>query len=205
MSNKPVNKVITETGAVSDDVVKHSNPTSPQAGNLASSVELAAALESSQAVIADKDARIAALEAQLSEKNKSSASSDDAIVKIANMLASLVPQAQPAQGPTESESINKSTDYNNQKVTIDGRSLMEAQAAVNEFKNEPKVPVSIPKSLANTFGPFLAVSVNGVRVAVNCDGKTYLINETHAEHIRERIAKVDILNAKPGEDVTIRA
>ena len=55
--------------------------------------------------------------------------------------------------------------------------------------------LSIPKSIANAVGSSLAVTVNGVRVCVPCDGKTYMINETHYEHIRERLAKIDILAA----------
>lgn len=205
MSNKPVKQVTTDTGAVDDAVVKRSNPTGSGNSNLASSLELAAALESSQQAIKDKDAEIAALRAQLSATDKATAS-DDAIAKLAATIAALVPKPQASsQGPTEQDTLNKATDFNNQKVTIDGRSLMEAQVAVNEFRNEKKVPIAISKSLQSQFGPNLSVSVNGVRVSVPCDGRTYYINKTHAIHIKERIAKVDNLNAKPGEDITIKA
>ena len=201
--SKPVNKNSADTGAV-EEVVERSNANGSGTGNLASSLELAAALESSQAANSEKDAEIARLRAQLSDKDKASAS-DDAISKLAATLAALIPKPAVQAGPTESETINKTTDFNSQKVAIDGRSLMEAQMAVNAFRNESKVPVSVAKSLQGSFGPFLAVSVNGVRVSIPCDGRTYYINKTHAEHIKERIAKVDNLNAKPGEEITIKA
>lgn len=200
---KTTKPATTETGAVdSSDVVRHSNPTVPGASDLASPTELAMALEQSQSANAAKDAEIARLRAQLSDKDRTSAS-DDAIANLAKLITDLA--ARPASGPTESDTLNKSTDFNNQRVSIDNRSLVEAQATVMEFRREPKVPISIPKSLANTLGPYVAVSVNGIRIAVNCDGKTYFINKTHAEHIRERIAKVDIYNATPGETVSIKA
>ena len=198
-NNKPVNKAATETGAV--EAVKHSQAQAHETDSNASPVELAVALGESQELVQKQAQEIAALRAQLSDGNKSD---DNAIAQLAKAIAEL--SAKPTQqGPTEADEVNRSIDFNNQRTTIDGRSLLEAQAAVNSFRREPKVPISIPKSLQNTFGPYLAISVNGVRIAVNCDGRTYMINKTHAEHIRERIAKVDIYNAKPGEEITINA
>lgn len=199
MSNKPVNKATTETGAV--EAVKHSPNQALGTSEPASPVELAVALGESEALVKKQAEEIAALRAQLSDGNKSSNSD---IAALAKAIAELT--AKPAQqGPTEADEVNRSIDFNNQRTTIDGRSLLEAQAAVNSFRREPKVPISIPKVLQSTFGPYLAISVNGVRIAVNCDGRTYMINKTHAEHIKERIAKVDIYNAKPGEEITINA
>ncbi len=200
MSNKPVNKATTETGAV-EAVVKHSQTQAHETSEPASPVELAVALGESQELVEKQRQEIAALRAQLSDGNKSDVNAIEALAKAIAELTAKPTQ----QGPTESDEVNRSIDFNNQRTTIDGRSLLEAQAAVNSFRREPKVPISIPKALQNTFGPYLAVSVNGVRIAVNCDGKTYMINKTHAEHIRERIAKVDIYNAKPGEEITINA
>ena len=201
--SKPVNQATTEAGAVDGNVVKHSKESGSGTNEqFASSVELAAALEQSQDLINRQNREIAELRKQLSDGNKSQAN-DNAIAQLANLLKDLA--AKPQQGPTEADTVNKTTDFNTQRATIDGRSLIEAQAAVASFRREPKVPISIPKSLANTFGPYISMSVNGVRIAVNCDGKTYMINKTHAEHIKERIAKVDAYNAKPGDEVTITA
>jgi hypothetical protein len=82
---------------------------------------------------------------------------------------------------------------------------MEAQQSLQEFRNEIKKPISIPKSMANFLGPNLNVTVNGIRVSIPCDGKTYYINETHYEHARERMAKVDLQEAAPDQLETINA
>ena len=72
---------------------------------------------------------------------------------------------------------------------------MEAQQTLQMFRNERKKPISISKTMANMVGPSLSVTVNGVRVSIPCDGKTYMINESHWEHARERLAKLDLLSA----------
>jgi hypothetical protein len=71
--------------------------------------------------------------------------------------------------------------------------MLEAQQTMALFRNEDKMPISIPKTMSNIIGPNLDVTVNGVRVSIPCDGKTYYINRTHYEHARERLAKLDIL------------
>ena len=55
--------------------------------------------------------------------------------------------------------------------------------------------------MATKFGPSLSITVNGVRVSIPCDGKTYFINETHWEHARERMAKVDALDADEAPNI----
>jgi hypothetical protein len=86
---------------------------------------------------------------------------------------------------------------------VDGRGLMEAQETLLSFKSEPKMPISIPRSLATSIGPFLAITVNGVRVAIPCDGVTYYINRTHYEHAKERIAKLDLLSSDNNPDIKV--
>ena len=82
---------------------------------------------------------------------------------------------------------------------------MEQQAALQNFRGEAKKPISIPKSFQASVGPNLSITVNGIRVSIPCDGKTYYINETHWEHAKERIAKVDILNTIPDDVQEITA
>jgi hypothetical protein len=72
---------------------------------------------------------------------------------------------------------------------------MEAQQTLQMCRNERKFPISISKTIANSVGPSLTITVNGVRVSIPCDGKTYYINESHYEHARERLAKLDILTS----------
>ena len=131
--------------------------------------------------------------------NKPQSTSDDILVKLTKALEGLKP-ANVQAGPAESDNINRTSDFQN-KMTVDGRSLMEAQQTLLMFKNESKRPISIAKAFQNQFGPSLAITVNGVRVAIPVDGKTYYINETHWEHARERIAKVDRLMAKTEPEI----
>lgn len=149
----------------------------------ASAEELAIALAASEA-------RAAKLEAQLASQNSGS----DAINQLAAILTQAV-QKPTVQAVPESDSINRTTDFKNQRATIDGQGMADAQAQMSSFKNERKKPISIPKAMANTVGPALPITVNGVRVSIPCDGKTYYINESHWEHARERLAKLDILGA----------
>lgn len=148
----------------------------------ASAEELAFALEASER-------RNAELERQLAAKDTGS----DAIQQLAAILTQAVKPT--VQAVPESDNINRTTDFKNQRATIDGQSMAEAQQLLAGFKNEPKKPISIPKAMANSVGAYLPITVNGVQVRIPCDGKTYYINETHWEHARERLAKLDALAA----------
>lgn len=101
--------------------------------------------------------------------------------------------------------VNSTTSLTNRldASKVDGRGLVEAQETLLSFKNEPKMPISIPRSMASSIGPFLAITINGVRVAIPCDGVTYYINRTHYEHAKERIAKLDLLNSDNNPDIKI--
>ena len=149
---------------------------------MASAEELALALEASER-------RAAELEARLASRD----SGADAIQQLAAIITQAVKPA--VQAVPEADNINRTTDFRNQRATIDGQSMAEAQQLLAGFKNEPRKPISIPKAMANTVGAYLPITVNGVQVRIPCDGKTYHINETHWEHARERLAKLDILAA----------
>lgn len=141
-----------------------------------------------------------ALMSELKEIKEKSAAENSAINKLTEAITSLAKPSVEAYGPTESDNINRS-DHFNAKATVDGRSLMEAQQTLQIFKNEKTKPISIPKTMAAKFGPSLSVTVNGVRVSIPCDGKTYFINETHWEHARERMAKVDALDESNTQNI----
>lgn len=186
-TNSQKNKTITEPEIGNGGVIS-SKATAPGEAP-ASSAELAYALEQSQKIIASLEA-----------ENKRLQSGSNSIEALANVLAKAINKPQPQVVPNE-ENLNRTTDFKNTRTTVDGRSLMEAQQTLQMFRSEKKVPVSISKSMANAVGSSLSVTVNGVRVCVPCDGKTYYINETHAEHIRERLAKIDNLTANVTPDV----
>jgi hypothetical protein len=185
-TNSQKNKTITEPEIGNGGVIS-SKATAPGEAP-ASSAELAYALELSQQTIA-----------RLEAENKRLQSGSNSIEALADILAKAI-KPQPQVVPNE-ENINRTADFKNTRNTVDGRSLMEAQQTLQMFRGEKKIPVSISKTMANAVGSSLSVTVNGVRVCVPCDGKTYYINETHAEHIKERLAKIDILTANTTPDV----
>lgn len=203
MTNFPnTNESITETGN-GDTGVRHSTGT--QAGTkkaaVPSSDSLVKALEQSNQINQQLMLRLEAVETELANSKKSQES--ESIKELANAILSAT---QPkVVGPTEMDNINRSSDFRNTKAMVDGRNMMEAQQSLQEFRNEVKKPISIPKSMANFLGPNLNVTVNGIRVSIPCDGKTYYINETHYEHARERMAKVDLQEAAPDQLETINA
>ena len=134
----------------------------------------------------------AQMEAELNKLKAANAKSDSsAIEQLAELLTNAIVQ-KPA-GPTEADNINRTAEFRERAARIDGASLMEAQSTMLAYRGEAKLPVSIPKTFQSQFGQSLDITVNGVRVSIPCDGKTYFINETHAIHARERLAKVDRL------------
>lgn len=167
-----------------DSGVVHSDATLKGGSRMASADELALALEASQREIAELKAAAAAREAQGSD-----------LKQLADLLAGMVAPKNTVTAVPEQDAINRSTDFKNQRATVDGRSMVEAQQTMALFRNEDKMPMSIPKTMANIIGPNLDVTVNGVRVSIPCDGKTHYINRTHYEHARERLAKLDKLAA----------
>lgn len=133
----------------------------------------------------------AQLRAELNELKKAGNSDSSAIQQLADLLSSAIIN-KPA-GPSEADNINRTAEFKEKAAHIDGASMMEAQATMMAYRHETKMPVSIPKTFQSQFGQSLDITVNGVRVSIPCDGKTYFINETHAIHARERLAKVDRL------------
>lgn len=143
-----------------------------------------------------KDALIAQLIAEnrhLSEAvtNAAKNNSSSDITKLVDVFTALLDKR-------EADTNNRinTTDNFNEKNNVDGRGLMAAQESLMRFKKENLRPVNVPQSLSPYVGPHLTVTVNGVRIAVPCDGKTYFINEIHWEHIMERMSKLNALNAK---------
>lgn len=182
MPNSQKNPAIADPDTRDSGVV-HSDATLKGGSRKASADELALALEASQREIAELRAAAAARE-----------QGSDSMKQLADLLASALAPKTVSAVP-EQDAINRSTDFKNQRATVDGRSMLEAQQTMAMFRNEDKMPMSIPKTMSAIIGPNLDVTVNGVRVSIPCDGKTHYINSTHYEHARERLAKLDILAA----------
>ena len=206
MSQQNSEKKVIAESEISDSGVGHSKMHEvPGEAVEVSSDDLKLALEESNKVLNKMSKELDALRqenANLKAQGKPQTYSDDSLNKLANMLADAIKAPkEPQAGPVETDNINR-TDSFKERTNIDGAGLMEAQATMMLYKSENKVPISIPKTFQSQFGPFLSISVNGVRVAIPCDGKTYMINETHAMHARERIAKVDRLLSNTEPEIT---
>lgn len=143
--------------------------------------------------------QLAQMRAELGELKKGNSDSS-AIQQLADLLSNAI-TSKPV-GPSEEDNINRTAEFKERAARIDGASLMEAQSTMLAYRGETKVPVSVPKSFQNQFGHSLDVTVNGVRVSIPCDGKTYFINETHAIHAKERLAKVDRLISNNEPQIT---
>ena len=188
MSDKiPEEKKVTTESEIGSNGVGHSKMLGESGETKAVSPE-----ELQLALVASQET-IKMLKEELEKERSSKKSSDDSINKLAELIANAVSPKQPT-GPVEADNINRATDFK-ERTIIDGNSLMEAQQTMMMYKNEPKEPISISKTFQSQFGPTLVITVNGVRVAIPVDGKTYMINRTHCLHARERIAKVDRLLA----------
>lgn len=150
---------------------------------MATAEELALALEASER-------RNKQLEAQLSANQTTGSDFIQAMAQAISQAVKPTVSAVP-----ESDNLNRSSDFKNQRATVDGQNMVEAQQTLAQFRSEERKPISIPKTMANQVGAVLSISVNGVQVRIPCDGKTYYINKTHWEHARERLAKLDIHSA----------
>ena len=195
MSNNSENKKVIAESEIGNNDVGHSKMLGESGKvdiNSLSPEELKLALVVSQN-------QQAQMKAELDELKKSH-SDDSAIKQLADILTNAVVK-KPA-GPSEDDNINRSVEFRERAAKIDGASLMEAQSTMLAYRNEPKVPVSVPKTFKDQFGQSLDITVNGVRVSIPCDGRTYMINETHAIHAKERIAKVDRLLADTEPQIT---
>ena len=62
---------------------------------------------------------------------------------------------------------------------------------INVYKDEPKVPVRIAPSYAKYFGRVMRVSINGISIAVRCDGSTIDLPESYAAEVLRRMTEMD--------------
>lgn len=62
---------------------------------------------------------------------------------------------------------------------------------VNVYKTEPKVSVRVAPAYAKYFGRVMRVSINGIMIAVRCDGKDTLLPESFAAEVLRRMSEMD--------------
>lgn len=76
------------------------------------------------------------------------------------------------------------------------RKEQERKNLANFYLNESKIPVTVSPFYAPYLGKVVPVLVNGIRVDIPADGRTYQINETHAGEIIAKIRRIDNLIAR---------
>ena len=74
-----------------------------------------------------------------------------------------------------------------QTFILDQRQKSLAQV----YKAEPLVPVRVAPSYAKYFGRVMRVSLNGISVAVRCDGSTVSIPQSFATEVFRRMSEMD--------------
>lgn len=76
------------------------------------------------------------------------------------------------------------------------RTEIKRKGLVAKYRAENKVAVSISPFYAPYLGKVVRQIVNGIVVDIPADGKTYMVNETHASHILTKIRRVDAMIAR---------
>lgn len=97
---------------------------------------------------------------------------------------------EPETAPVEDTSVEaaapvKQRNTNVQSVELQRRELLQ------HYKTEKKIPVNISPMYQTYFGKVMTVAIQGITVAIPCDGKTRKINKTHAIEALSRVRKID--------------
>lgn len=83
------------------------------------------------------------------------------------------------------EHLERSVEAESRRLDLAQKNL------INVYKNEPKVPVRVAPSYAKYFGRVMRVAINGISVAVKCDGKTVELPESFAAEVLRRMSEMD--------------
>lgn len=68
---------------------------------------------------------------------------------------------------------------------------MRQKNLVQTYAQEPKVPVRVAPSYAKYFGRVMRVSINGISVAVPCNGTTLSLPASFADEVMRRMSEMD--------------
>ena len=68
---------------------------------------------------------------------------------------------------------------------------MRQKSLVQAYTQEPKVSVRVAPSYAKYFGRIMRVSINGISVAVPCNGTTLSLPASFADEVMRRMAEMD--------------
>jgi len=96
----------------------------------------------------------------------------------------------PKAGKSNSKNVGTKLSAQDVKEQVK-TAVNKKQVLVAYYREEEKIPVTISPFYAPYLSSIVKVQVNGIVVDVPADGKTYMINKTHAEHAIAKIKKVD--------------
>ena len=83
--------------------------------------------------------------------------------------------------------INPEKNLENTTAALDRKQ----KSLINVYKNEKKINVAVAPAYAKYFGRVMRVSLNGISVAVRCDGKDTALPESFAAEVRRRMMEMD--------------
>lgn len=72
----------------------------------------------------------------------------------------------------------------------------QRRSLVKKYLSEKKIPVTISPLYAPYLGRIVPVLVNGIRVDIPADGRTYQINSTHASEIIAKVRRINGMLAR---------
>ena len=84
-----------------------------------------------------------------------------------------------------SERVERNIEAETRKLDLAQKNL------VNIYKKEKTVPVRVAPSYAKYFGRVMRVAINGISVAVRCDGSTVQLPESFATEVLRRMSEMD--------------
>ena len=96
------------------------------------------------------------------------------------------------------KNVNTTKSYEIADIDKQQKSLLQV------YRKEQLIPVRIAPSYAKYFGSVMRVSINGIVVAVKCDGRTVQVPETFATEIYRRMANMDAYELKTSKMANVR-
>ena len=103
--------------------------------------------------------------------------------------------ALPAETPIQAEDLDFNVIAKQKNQTILQKDHARKKLA-EVYKREPKVSVMVAPMYAPYFGKVMHVMVNGISVAVPCDGRPYDIPQTFAGEVLRRINAINDQQSK---------
>lgn len=83
------------------------------------------------------------------------------------------------------EHIEKSIETKSRELDMAQKQL------INVYRNEKKIPVRIAPGYAKYFGRVMRISINGISVAIQCNGKSIELPESFAAEAFRRMNEMD--------------